>query len=81
MSFGMISTEVQHRMREVRRQAARGRAPQPGRPASATGSPRAHAPAMTARRPARRPRLRSRIGFTLVETGLRLLTSGPQAHG
>lgn len=90
MSFGMIGTEVEHQMREVRRQAARGRAPHPGRvrashparQAPVAGAPRAHSPAMAARHGRRRrPGLRSRIGFTLVETGLRLLASGQQAHG
>ncbi len=82
MSFGMIDTEVQHRMLDVRRQAAQGRAAQPARPVSAASAPRAPRPALAARRDQRhRPGLRSRIGFTLVETGLRLLASGQQAHG
>jgi hypothetical protein len=81
MSFGMIDTEVQHSMREVRRQIARHRAPDPARPAPAAGAARAEPVAMAARGDRRRrPGLRSRIGFTLVETGLRLLASG-QAHG
>lgn len=77
MSFGMIDTEVQHRMSEVRRQAARGRAPRPPRPAPAVRPLRGCPPAVAARQDRRRPSgLRSRIGFTLVETGLRLLASG-----
>ena len=88
MTFGMIGTEVQHGMREVRRQVARGRASSLAGQAPASGAARAYSPAMAAR-PGRRPRpglrsrpgLRRRIGFTLVETGLRLLASGQQAHG
>jgi len=71
MSFGLIDTEVRHQMHEVRRQCARGRTRRPGR----TG------PDVAAHSDRRRRRwLRRRIGFTLVETGLRLLMSG-QAHG
>lgn len=89
MSFGMINTEVKQQMREVRRQAARGRARHAARPAQDGDSSPAHAQAV-ARPPEavavrtyqrRRPGLRSRIGFTLVETGLRLLSSEQQAHG
>ena len=80
MSFGMIDTEVQQQMHEVGRQMARGRAPHQAQPVPPAGAPRPHRPAVAAgweRR--RRPGLRSRIGFTLVETGLRLLASGQ--HG
>jgi hypothetical protein len=78
MSFGMIDTEVRQQMHEVRRQSARGRAPEP---ALSGGSPGTHSPGAAVQQDRRsRSGLRSRIGFTLVETGLRLLTSG-QAHG
>jgi hypothetical protein len=87
MSFGMIDTEVRQQTREVRRQAAAGRVPQPARPARAADSSPARSLAMT-RPPEAALRgqrhgsgLRSRVGFTLVETGLRLLASGQQAHG
>lgn len=84
MSFGMIDTEVRQQMGEVRRQVTRGRMVRPAQPASEAGASPMDRPAeATAARwdRRRRPALRSRIGFTLVETGLRLLTSGQQAHG
>ena len=71
MSFGLIDTEVRHQMHEVRRQFTRARARRPARTGPGVAAPgdRRH-----------RRGLRRRIGFTLVETGLRLLVSG-QAHG
>jgi hypothetical protein len=74
----MIGTEVRQQTHEVRRQATGGRTPPPAR---AAGSPRTHSPDLaTTHNRRRHPGLRSRVGFTLVETGLRLLASG-QAHG
>jgi hypothetical protein len=76
MSYGMIDAEVRYQTHEVRRQATGGGVPPAARPARAAGSARAHSPAgATVHNRRRRPGLRSRVGFTLVETGLRLLAS------
>jgi hypothetical protein len=71
MSFGMIDDLVDCHIRDIRRQAAEHRI-------------RAHhSGSRSAGGRDRWPRLRTRIGFTLVEAGLRLLPttrSGPRDY-
>jgi hypothetical protein len=66
MNFGMIDVLVNSHAGDIRRQAARRRTAAGGRGARPAGAA------------ATGPRLRSRVGFALVEVGLRLqATSGP----
>jgi hypothetical protein len=67
MNLAMAPLQAEQRMREVRRDVARCRDRAPG------------GPARNAARTYRWPGLRRRIGFTLLETGLRLLAQA--SHG
>lgn len=61
MSFGMTSKHVSDQMRSVQSQVARSRSRSPQQ-SQAVGRRRHNLPA-----------LRTRVGFTLVEAGLRLM--------
>jgi hypothetical protein len=80
MSFAMTDAQVRDHMRDVRDQVARcrGRSPQPDQLRGATGRPD---PRHSSARLVHLPRLRSRVGFRLVEAGLHLLADGPQPRG
>jgi hypothetical protein len=67
MNFGMIDVLVSNHTGDIRSQAG------PRRIAARGLEPRSAAPAAT------RPRLRSRIGFALVEAGLHLATTARPA--
>jgi hypothetical protein len=70
MNPHVITDLASYRTHEIRSQVAdcrRSAHPSRTRPAPADGT-------------ARRSRLRSRIGFTLVEAGLRLVASAPSAR-
>jgi hypothetical protein len=74
MTFGMNDEHTRYQMRSVQDQVARSR----GR------SAHPHATSCVSRSRSRGylPRLRSRLGFTLVEAGLRLLPpAGSHQHG
>jgi hypothetical protein len=74
MTFGMSGEHTSYQMRSVRDQVAqcRGRSSHQGRAGNLSGSQSQRY----------LPRLRIRIGFTLVEAGLRLLTpEGSHQHG
>jgi hypothetical protein len=74
MTFGMSGEHTSYQMRSVREQVARcrGRSSHPGMADSVSRSQSQRY----------LPRLRIRIGFTLVEAGLRLLTpEGSHQHG
>ena len=79
MSFAMTDAQVRDHMRDVQHQAARcrGRSPRPGQLHDATGQPDPGCPSA----PFQLPRLRSRVGFRLIEAGLYLLADGPQPRG
>jgi hypothetical protein len=74
MSFAMTDALVRDHVRDVEHQFARcrGRSPRPGQVQGETRQPDARHPW---------PRLRSRVGYRLVEAGLYLLADGPQARG
>lgn len=78
MSFAMTDAVVRDHMQDVRGQVARcrGRSPQPG-PSDGLF----HGQPDPRRASARLPRLRSQVGFRLVEAGLRLLADAPQPRG
>lgn len=80
MSFAMTDARVRDHISDVRQQNARcrGRSPQPGQVHGATGRPDPRRPSARLFQP---PRLRSRVGFRLVEAGLHLLADGPQPRG
>lgn len=65
-----ITDLASHRTHEIRSQVADCR----------RSAQRPQARTTPADRAARRPHLRSRIGFTLVEAGLRLVASAPSAR-
>lgn len=65
MNMQMMNELTSDRIRDITRQAARSRGPA-GQPATSPAAARPH-----------RPRLRSRVGFTLIEAGLRLLATSP----
>jgi len=69
-SFRMADALVSSHIREVRGQVARCRA------GASHRQPRPRAPRSRERRAA----LRSRVGFALVEAGLRLVTTRPPDH-
>ncbi len=66
MNFGTTNAQVEQHMQDIRREVARcrSRSSRRGRVAKA-GAP---------------PRLRSRVGFTLIEAGLRLLAADHAAR-
>jgi hypothetical protein len=68
VNFALTSNQVDQQMRDVRRQVAgcRGRSH--------------HTRARPARTAIRAPRLRRRVGFTLIEAGLRLLAADRAAR-
>jgi hypothetical protein len=68
MNFRMTDIQVEQHMQDVRRQVARGRA---------RSACRDRARAASA---SRVPRLRRRVGFTLIEAGLRLLAADNAAR-
>jgi hypothetical protein len=74
MSFAMADALVRDHVRDVEHQVARcrGRSPRPGQVHDETRQPDSRHPL---------PRLRSRVGYRLVEAGLYLLADGPQARG
>jgi hypothetical protein len=65
MTFGMSAEHTNYQMRSVQDQAARCRGRSVPRDLAGGSRRRSHGYL---------PRLRSRVGFTLVEAGLRLLT-------
>jgi hypothetical protein len=69
MSFGTNDEHVSYQMRNVHDQVARARSP---RRVSGNGHPRSQGYL---------PRLRSLVGFTLVEAGLHLLPEGSRQRG
>lgn len=72
MRFGMVGEQTGYQISEIRREAARCRHARP-----ATDEPAGWHPARRGRR-----WLRSRVAFTLIETGLRLLPApAPQPRG
>ena len=71
MNFGMIDVLVDSHARDIRRQVA-------SRRTAGRGRGRESWPAAAA---AGRPGLRSRIGFALVEVGLRLQVTASPMHG
>jgi hypothetical protein len=77
MSFAMTDAQVRDHMRDVQQQNARcrGRSPQSSPFHGATGRPDPRHPSD------RRPQLRSRVGFRLIEAGLYLLADRPQPQG
>jgi hypothetical protein len=80
MSFAMTDAQVRDHMRDVQDQVARcrGRSPQPSQVHDSTGRPDPRHPSA---RLIQLPRLRSRVGFRLIEAGLHLLADGPQPRG
>lgn len=70
-SFQIADALVSSHIREVRGQVARCRARAGHR----------HPQPQTPRRPERRAALRSRVGFALVEVGLRLVATRPASTG
>jgi hypothetical protein len=91
MSFGTTDAQVTYQMSNVRLQASRGRANslhQSQSTPGTTSSPSPHSPSFQLNprssslqmHRSRCPRLRSRLGFTLVAAGLRLLPEGTHPH-
>jgi hypothetical protein len=91
MSFGTTDAQVSYQMSNVRLQASRCRAisPHQSQTTPNASSPSPHSPgsrpnprsAALQVHQSRCPRLRSRVGFTLVAAGLRLLPEGTHPHG
>jgi hypothetical protein len=80
-SFGLTDEHTSYQMHCVQDQVTRCRPVRSPRPAGSprpVRSARAHAADGHSPRQGYLPRLRSRVGFTLVEAGLRLLPEGPQ---
>jgi hypothetical protein len=75
MSFAMTDALVRDHMRDVRHQVARcrGRSTQPGQDNS-----QFHGQPDPRRASPRLPRLRSQVGYRLVQAGLHLLADAPQ---
>jgi hypothetical protein len=72
MSFAMTNAQVRDHMRDLQRQASRCRTGSP-RSAQVHGGAGRPDPRHPAGRPHRLPRLRSQVGFRLIEAGLHLL--------
>jgi hypothetical protein len=90
MNFEMADTNVQQRMTEIRSQVAQTRG-QASHAANHAAGPAAHRPGTTAshtrssqanalRRQGRPSGLRNRVGITLIEAGLHLVTADAVAQ-